>query len=368
MKTGMPISAFAQELRRQTETKQDLVVDTGVLTMEVEDRDGERTDPRLRIGGLDKEAAVELARDWSGTLGIGEIAHHQIGARLNIPRSYYGAMLADAPDLLATNVNHWLSEKPERRMVRTLDGRARAFLSDRYQRIDNWDVANMALPILETHEGLQVMSCEVTERRMYLKAITPRIHGDVKVGDTVQAGVMITNSEVGHGALAISPFTHRLVCLNGMVVADEKWRKTHLGGRHDMGDDLYAMLTDETRALDDKATLMKVRDLVAAALDQATFDNRIDRMREAAGEKIKGDPIKAVEVLARKFTFTKGETSDVMRNLIEGADLSRWGIANAVTRVANEHGDYDRATEFEAAGGKILDLSPREWHEVAEAA
>jgi uncharacterized protein (TIGR00255 family) len=50
-------------------------------------------------------------------------------------------MLQEDPELLAANVNNWFHDQPQRRMVRTLDGKARAFLSDSYRTIDNLDVA-----------------------------------------------------------------------------------------------------------------------------------------------------------------------------------------------------------------------------------
>ncbi|MBL0089244.1 MAG: hypothetical protein IPP44_22195 [Ideonella sp.] len=34
-------------------------------------------------------------------------------------------------------------------MVRTLDGQARAFLSDRYRRLDNYDLCEHVLPMLQ---------------------------------------------------------------------------------------------------------------------------------------------------------------------------------------------------------------------------
>ena len=40
-------------------------------------------------------------------------------------------------------------------MVRTLDGEARALLSDRYHRIDNEEIAEMVLPVLMEIEGLR---------------------------------------------------------------------------------------------------------------------------------------------------------------------------------------------------------------------
>ena len=41
----------------------------------------------------------------------------------------------------------------------------------------------------------------------------------------------------------------------------------------------------------------------------------------------------------------------MLRHLIEGGDLSAYGLVNAVTHFAQDVDDYDRATEFEALGG-----------------
>ena len=43
-----------------------------------------------------------------------------------------------------------------KRMLRTLDGTARALLSDRYRRIDNFEVASAVLPIISRMEGAGV--------------------------------------------------------------------------------------------------------------------------------------------------------------------------------------------------------------------
>ena len=56
----------------------------------------------------------------------GETAHQQIAARLNIPFRYYKKMQSESPDLLDQNVNRWLNQNPERRMIRVLDGKVRA--------------------------------------------------------------------------------------------------------------------------------------------------------------------------------------------------------------------------------------------------
>ena len=255
-------------------------------------------------------------------------------------------------------------------MVRTLDGDARAFLSDRYMRVDNFDVASSVLPVLFQTEGLRILSTEVTEHRLYIKAASTKVVGEIKskrVGDLVEAGVMITNSEVGQGAVKVTPFAHFLVCTNGMTrEGGRRWN--HVGRAADFGDDVQELLTDETKQAEDKALLLKVRDTMAAALDQNVFNAWLAKLQGATDQKIEGDPVKAIEVLSNKFSFGQSEKASVLRHLIEGGDLSRYGLINAVTRTAEDLDDYTRASEFEAAGGTILDLQPTEWRELAMAA
>lgn len=64
-------------------------------------------------------------------LDIGDYAHRQIGAYLNIPAKYYSRMLDEYPKLLTENVNGWFSRADAQRMLRVLDGRMRAFVSNR---------------------------------------------------------------------------------------------------------------------------------------------------------------------------------------------------------------------------------------------
>ena len=114
-------------------------------------------------------------------------------------------------------------------MLRTLDGSARAYLSNRYRRIDNIDIAGVTLPILGGLPDIRFESCQITESRMYIKAVNPRLQAEVSPGDIVQAGVIISNSEVGLGSVSIQPLIYRLVCSNGMVVNEAAARVTMWG-------------------------------------------------------------------------------------------------------------------------------------------
>jgi hypothetical protein len=355
MKQALALPALAAELTRQRDAKRDFIVQSPVLRM-VETGDA----LQLPIAGAD--AIADRA------FGIRDHAHGQIASRLNIPKRYYDRMRQDAPDLLAANVNRWFGESDERRMVRTLDGATRAILSDRYQRIENEEIAEVALPVLADQPDMRVESAAVTETRLYIKALFPRIEGEVRKGDVVQAGVVISNSEVGAGAVTVTPLIFRLVCLNGMIREDGRLRGFHIGAKAIEGESVYELLTDETRQADDRAILLKVRDVIKAAAQPEFFARALERMRESTTEKLTGDPAKAVEVLATKAGLSEGERGGVLRHLIEGGDISRWGVLNAVTRASQDVASYDRATELEALGGKILDLPRSEWREIAEAA
>jgi hypothetical protein len=70
----------------------------------------------------------------------------------------------------------------------------------------------------------------------------------------------------------------------------------------------------------------------------------------------------------RIFVLNESERAGVLRHLIVAGDLSAYGLVNAVTHYSQDVEDYDRATEFEALGGKLIELSSREWEELAAAA
>lgn len=363
MKQGRSLSALAAEIERQSATKRDFIASTATMRMDVTEptEAAPRGVPRLIIPHPSADSMV---------LPVNAYAHGQIAAHLDIPKKYYDRMASDQPALLATNVNTWFKREGTRtrRMVRTLDGNARAFLSDRFQPFDNDVIAEHALTALhEVAPSMRIESCELTERRLYLKAIFPTIQREVKVGDVVQSGVLISNSEIGAGAVQVAPFSFRLVCLNGMTHNDMGQRRNHVGRAMEGADGSEIFASDTLRA-DAKAFLLKLRDVIRSTVDEKQFSLIVDKMAEAAGQKVEGNPAAAVEVMTRKLNLNEGESAGVLRHLIEGGDLSRWGLANSVTRFAGDVMDYDRATELEALGGRVIELAPKDWREIALAA
>lgn len=336
MKNGKTIQQLAQEIQRQQDVKRDFMIPANKINAFVNNNN-------LELGFPIKDNDTELF-----TAPLTNDGHIQLGSFCDIPKKYYDLMLPH-PELLATNVQHWLCKNNEKRMVRTLDGKVRAVLSDKYRRLDNFDLAQNVLPMLLEAQAT-IESCEITDRKLYIKAITHKVQAEVKTGDIVSAGIIISNSETGYGSLSIKPLVYRLVCKNGAIADDFAMRKYHAGKSDEMSQIEFS--NDTLRAVD-KAFWLKVRDLVKFSLDAVTFEKIVESMRESTERKI-AVPEKAIELISKKFAFNQTETSDVLSHLIQGGDLSSWGLGNAVTRMAQDSPSYDRSTELESIGYQIM--------------
>jgi Domain of unknown function (DUF932) len=356
MKQGRTIVELAQELERQAKERRDFVGDTRRMQLATEEA-GQSTRPVLVLDNAGEDGGV-------GTFPLNEHAHGQLAARIKIPKPYYDRMRHEAPELLTTNVNHWFRENPEKRLVRTLDGRVRAYLSNRYRRLDHFDLAEFILPVLAETGATDIVSCEVTDLRMYLKATFPTIEAEVRPGDIVRSGVVVSNSEVGAGALSVVPMFDRLICSNGAIVTEYAQQRIHTGKRITESEELLEIFSDEALAADDHALFLKVRDLVKACATDVQFEQIVASLRETTERPIT-EPVGTVEELANRFSLTEGERQGVLKNLIIEGDLTQWGAVNAVTRFSQEVESYDRATELETIGGRVAALDAREWEKVA---
>ena len=356
MKSGLTIEELAAEIMRQKGAKEDYVVNTGNLRMEPYG-----SEVAMRV--LDNDGTDRIE-----PLDVGDIAHRQIGTHLGIPSKYYDRMLTEYPALLAHNVNSWFERVPAQRMLRVLDGKARAFLSNRYLRMDHYEIASAVLPILGELPDARFESCQVTESKMYIKVINPRLQDEVVPGDIVQAGVIISNSEVGLGSVNIQPLIFRLVCSNGMVVNDAATKRNHVGRVND-AEENFLLYSDKTLAADDHAFLLKVQDTVRAAVEEAKFSQVVGMMRNATEARINTADVPGVVKLAsREFGITDSEQTGVLQYLIEGNDLSLYGLANAVTRHSQDVESYDRATDLEGIGYNLLTMDRRQWTRINQMA
>jgi hypothetical protein len=367
MKAGLTLTQLAQEIERQSDSKRDFIVPASKLEMYVAQPVGDAK-PKTAIALLGGDGQTRAVRHGEG---ISEHAHSQLAEYAGIPIPYYRKMAADQPTLLAHNVNTWLRAKPanDARLVRTLDGSMRALLSDRYRPLDNFDLMQAILPELMGLNGIRVESTQVTETRLYIKAVFPKIEGEIRKGDVVQSGIVISNSEVGAGSLQVSPLVFRLVCLNGMIAQDYGTRRAHVGKRLSAEDQSFELLSNETRTLDDAAFFSKVKDIVRGTLKQDVFQKITDSMRAAAEQPLEVANIsEIVEVTSSRFGYNEKTKAGILTHLIQGADMTRYGLMNAITRQSQDEADYDVATRLEADGHRVIELPKTQWQEILKQA
>jgi hypothetical protein len=277
----MDLRELVKELERQKEKTLDLIVDSSTLKAIPDEKDG-----------------IRLEIPEYGEFPLTEWAHDQLADKLEIPRKYYERMKSlGKSELLAENVNAWLGEK-ERRLIRILDGRIRAILSDRYRMMDNYDLIFLALDEFKKKEGVEIYRIDLTETMLYLKAIDRTLAESIREEDVVYGGIIIRNSEVGASALRIEPFILRKVCSNGLIL-QQSLKKIHLGRQTiEIGEIEWS---DETRELEDRVIWAKIR----ATFDKQVFLSRVKKLRESIEVKI--------EKLSATF-LSEEISSDILSN------------------------------------------------------
>lgn len=352
MLTGKTLKELATTLQEQCAQKQDYLVHSNVIS-------------------LDNLLTLHLGKPESEKcLGLTETGHRQLAYQLGIPKRFYDRLQTDYKDVLAHTVTELAKKDDKRYLVRVLHNNARAFLSDKYRTIDNYDLLEAILPTLLNNESttpLQVISSEVTERKMYIKIIFPTITGEIKVGDPVNAGFVISNSEIGEGAVRVERLLYILRCTNGLKLP-YNLQQYHAGKRSAFQefDDAVEMYSTETQKLDNAAFFSKVRDIMIAAFDREDFNRQIEAFRNSTQDKINKDPIEFIDVTAKHFALSAKEKTNAIKHFLQYEDFSRYGLMNAITSTAQEPDtNYDRSTELEELGGSILTLPKTQWEILA---
>lgn len=356
MKAGKTLLDLAQALHNARQNAKDFIVPAQAVTAVA---DGA---PGLAFNNGTIEVKAQL-NNWS---------HSQLATYADIPRAYYDRIQTQSPELWVRNVNHGLTQQNgDRRMVRILDGKIRALVSSKYRRFDSADLADAVMPAL-LESGMEVVSSDLTERRFYLRATTQKLQGEIAKGDVIQAGIMLTNSDVGAGSLRVEPFYVRLLCTNGMV-REHAIRKTHLGRSLAAGDDVLELLSEDTVRLGEAAFFAEVQDVVTKLLSPEFFERDLAKLKASTEQKITNfDLQQVVDATCKSIGLTAN--GNVKQSIVEalasgnqGAGLTKWGLANAFTAVAGiDAVDFDQSVELERAGSSIIELTPSQWRTVAE--
>ena len=356
MKAGTTMESLATEIMRQKENKADYIVYVNGLYVEACGGD-------LILHVLDGNGTDRIE-----PLDMGDYAHRQISAYLNIPAKYYSRMLNEYPELLTKNVNGWFSRTNAQRMLRVLDGKMRAFVSNRYMRIDHHEVSCAVLPILGELSDVQFISCQMTESRMYIKLTHPELRQNVAPDLTIQSGLLISNSEIEAGSVNIQPLIYCPEKDLGMIVQTTTARRNHSGPVYS-ADTEFEIRPEEYTLIEGSDFFEKIQDTIHEAFDEERFNQIVECVRSARDASASTDNIAGViRTVCGEFKVTESEQAGVLQQFSESNEMNRYGIANAVSQYGQQIESYDRATELEGIGFEILSMSDHKWNQLNEAA
>jgi hypothetical protein len=365
MERNTNLVALATEVQRQFDTRKDYVAPAPAIHLDAAvPIDGGTNPPKPG-----RELTVRLNGDTP--YGITPFAHKQIAEHVEIPARYYERMRSEAPALLAENVNEWLRREPDtKRMLRTLDGNVRAFVSPKFHPLDNYDLLESVLPTFQ-NLGAVVKQAQLTETHIYivatLESLRTNVPGSRRVGDIVEGGVIISNSEVGDGTLYARGYLNFLFCTNGMVRSDANFKRYHVGKAVEADADIREILSDEAQRADTKAIFLKLRDVTRALFDATAFRAYVKRVGDTTQDAIEAAKVeRVVDLTIKELALPEARKAGILTELIKSADLSRYGLVNAITFQTHDEADAETAIELERAGGKLIDLPETAWKRIAD--
>lgn len=383
------VAGIAQEVIRQKAAKRDFVypvsklgyTDEGLLILKA-------TEKAFAVGGrcyldwAEAEAALDglrAAGDQAAKIevqaGCGEIpltktAFSQLCSRMEVPAAFAkGLATKGHKDLQGHLFRELLARDKRKFLVRTLDGSARAVLSDRFKLLDNGDLFFAAAETFQEAKA-QLWNARLWEDGFELFGVAEHISGEVrtdrpfnpgdgwlsrwygKEGDVQNAAVKISNSETGQGGLNVKLSILRRVCQNFCVYADGVASR-HFGKSLEAGDDL--LVSDETREKEGAWVWSKVRDAIRTAFNAEKFAAFIAGLNEATQQVVE-KPQAAVDNIVAEYQITEDRKAAILESLLSSGDKSRYGVIQAVTWAAHE-ASPEEASKLEVVGGALASMS-----------
>lgn len=289
------------------------------------------------------------------------VFHGQVSEKLGIPKGYYDKMKEKALHLLDDNVNHWLRDEGKNILIRAFvredgDNDARAFLSDRYNIIDNMEVLMQALEsIKESGLQVEVAGAELSDTRMYLKITCPEVEVQATemlknyrksyaAGTGVISGFIVQNSEIGCGSFQIQPRAVVLACKNGLVNTKDSFRRVHLGAKLD---ELDFYKNDAVKNANRKLVKEQVKHAVTKFLSKDYLTSLVNTFTELGNKEIEAPIAGVVEVVSKTYGFSEEKKKSLLDHFIRGGDTRRIGMVNAVTELAQTFEDADDRNDTE---------------------
>ena len=368
MKRNVELPELVDALKEENLQKRDVVIPSTQLHMEggVLEAYGEEYKPNFNFQLPSHHEVLQTPLDLT------ETAHTHIEQKLGIPKKYYERMRSDNVELLDENVNSWLQMADKNYFLRCFMDSSnnlsvcRALLSDRFKVIDNYDVLFAALDaIKESNIPVEVKSCDITEKKMYVQFICPEFNithkelleryknpetGDVS--DKIITGFILSNSEVGCGQFSISPRAIVGACSNGLIFHDDSFKRTHLGQK--MEENSSIQWSERTKEVNYELIMSQVKDAINTYASEDYIGGKMDEIARKAGVELEY-PLDAVKNVCSNINLSQEKEADILNYFVKSGDTTGFGITQAITFCAQKCESADEQFDLEVAGMNLID-------------
>lgn len=261
------------------------------------------------------------------------------------------------------------------RTYRPDDGSAvnygRALLSSRFAALDNRMMLAAVLQGCQQAgmaDSVQVHDADLTDNRMAVRIVAPTIafaaHEFLKgyrspyrrpgeQSPMVFAGILLTNSELGGGAVQLTPRVVFEACSNGLQMTKDVERSIHVGARLEEG---RVEWSQDTHRRNLELITAKTADAVRRFLSMDYVETAIASLTRVAGVEV-ADPMETVAYVAKESGWTDAEMKGIFNLFIQGGQTTAGGVLQAVTAHVQTVADPDRAHELEAGAVGMMELA-----------
>lgn len=294
--------------------------------------------------------------------------------RLGVPKRFYDSLgdrkMQDVGGRLLSDI---LAREPKRFMVRTLDGFARAVLSDSYKCMDN-DSLFFAAVEKFAEVGAQIWQARLWDDGMELAAISPDLKAGVETlrnfgradhkwyrpdndggKDMHNAAIRVSNSETGNGGLRVSIATFRSVCSNFAVISHEV-SKMHIGRKVEVDENFS--ISAETQEKEGAYIWSAVKDGIANAFSPEKFKLLIDKLNGTTQVVIPVDQeVKAVDAVVAAYKIAEDKKARILAQVLGSGDRTQFGMIQAITAVAHQpETGCEMGSLMEEVGGALTEM------------
>lgn len=311
------------------------------LVKQLEEEEKTREDRDVRLKEL---AMLEDGRlyhsGWKLPFPLTDSALSQLCQELKMPASYMVSLMKINPELVAKQVNFFINQKADvDRKVRIKNGKVQGFVSQQYVPFDHLDVLSTFDEIVDKMPETKLSGLDMDDRRMKMRLTFPdhnqTFGTDIQdLRDDVHTGIDLENSEIGYRSVSVTPVLLRLVCTNGMRIAE---KGTRFQQRHTNFDPV------------------RLRgDMLSAVETSIDVGQKNLQELERAKQVPINDMMIRIEEVGKRNDLSKKRIEMIKDNFDYDPEYSLYGLVNAFTRTARDIKNLDAKTKLEHISHNIL--------------